>query len=668
MVSRIIHFLIKSNSTFTLTDYIAIKSAQFVNSNYKIVLHYKYKEVPKNNVYWENIKENVKLVRIDSDYKLTLTYKTEVLMKYGGIFMDTDMMSLKPFSDIFENTNITSNKCILFYEGDNEKVSSSLIMSNPGNIFMSIWNNALRNKSYNETTINKLLEKSDVEEFRIIKKEKFFPMCYHDPYIFSNNITKLELLTQCYTMKIWKNELMFKYIQHIDVNYFFENENLFTKMFRAFVLRIQLDDIYYQIVQKLYYSKQFDMLYKLGVDKMKSKVTSKFQHKYNELLFYYGYSCHILKKKDKALRIYGILLNDPTVENKFKEFARGNYKLLGGYDTVNNKIIEKTVSCSMLSTLNNNTLDENLVKSFNVYVLNLDRREDRWNTFKSSAKKANLTVYERFSAVDGTTLKITDEIKHLMRNNKFGGRCSLLGHLLSSKKMWEKFDKEYLIVFEDDIDFHSNFIAQLNYCMQEFIDKKMGYLYLAYTTTEKNLTETFDDQFRIYEFSSKDFTIWGGTFGYIISRKMADAFLKEIDRDGFLDPTDVFIYKHTEKGQLYATIPHIIASEYIGFTFKRYDTDIQFDVRDIYETYKFYPNKDSVGNDIGRYAKISITALKDLCNKNNKIVAFNTQGFTKSSICNPEHFVPLSVNYAYQGLYVKRDYLEKHYPEELVNK
>ncbi len=81
-----------------------------------------------------------------------------------------------------------------------------------------------------------------------------------------------------------------------------------------------------------------------------------------------------------------------------------------------------------------------------VYVINLDRRPDRYESFKQELAKHNIADVDRFSAVDGTTI-LANKIPLL------AGEIGVLeSHLAIIKKCKEDGVKNVLIL-EDDVYF-----------------------------------------------------------------------------------------------------------------------------------------------------------------------------------------------------------------------
>lgn len=91
-----------------------------------------------------------------------------------------------------------------------------------------------------------------------------------------------------------------------------------------------------------------------------------------------------------------------------------------------------------------------------IYVINLARRPDRWQKWTDQAQKWGVKGYKRFEGIDGNNLKLTEEMKHLFRNNTFDNNSWMMGCTLSHFFLWIlQLEKQlpYMIIFEDDAQF-----------------------------------------------------------------------------------------------------------------------------------------------------------------------------------------------------------------------
>ena len=105
----------------------------------------------------------------------------------------------------------------------------------------------------------------------------------------------------------------------------------------------------------------------------------------------------------------------------------------------------------------------------NIYVINLDRRIDRWNSVQAELKKADIKTFEKFSAIDGKTLTSkykfvpTDSMSESQAMGHIGCTLSHFGVLNKAKS--DGCDK--YAVFEDDVVFHEKFNSLFDLCYSE---------------------------------------------------------------------------------------------------------------------------------------------------------------------------------------------------------
>ncbi len=106
------------------------------------------------------------------------------------------------------------------------------------------------------------------------------------------------------------------------------------------------------------------------------------------------------------------------------------------------------------------------------YLINLDRRPDRLTNASNELKKAEIVKYERFSAVDGKTLPANlkfipaDSMTDEQMKGHIGCTLSQLGVLNKAKS---EGCKRYA-VFEDDVEFVSDFTVKFDTCFKDVPD------------------------------------------------------------------------------------------------------------------------------------------------------------------------------------------------------
>ncbi len=290
-------------------------------------------------------------------------------------------------------------------------------------------------------------------------------------------------------------------------------------------------------------------------------------------------------------------------------------------------------------------------------VINLDRRTDRWESFKKTATEAGLTDYEKYSAVDGKELRLTPDIKTFFRNNRFNWRRGIMGACMSHYNLWKELatssDCEYYLIFEDDINLCDNFKEKLDMTISKIKKTTYPLLLLGYTSDKEFIKKIYDhdkDDVLIYELKNKAH-IWGGIFAYFIHRSFAKKLVDSINKDGFLRPADVTIL---EQDGLHMTAPVLVQSEFMSAVYN-IDSDIQYDLLSINDGYEFYSLKDSVGYDMSSYPGKTIAELQKIADADERCAGFNTYGYLKHKIREEHEFVRLpGTDYKLHGLYVKR--------------
>lgn len=111
-----------------------------------------------------------------------------------------------------------------------------------------------------------------------------------------------------------------------------------------------------------------------------------------------------------------------------------------------------------------------MLRDLTVYVVNLDRRPDRWISAQKTLKKAGFKKIVRVSAIDGKLID-TDQVKRLVdpsvynelgkirRNHEDLGSLGAIGCYLSHYKCWMTIieTNEPAIIVEDDLQIHPLF-------------------------------------------------------------------------------------------------------------------------------------------------------------------------------------------------------------------
>jgi glycosyl transferase family 25 len=104
-----------------------------------------------------------------------------------------------------------------------------------------------------------------------------------------------------------------------------------------------------------------------------------------------------------------------------------------------------------------------------IYVINLDKNKDRWDTILKTSKKANINI-SRFPAIYGKTLSKDDKKikKYFKKNNTLTN--GQIGCALSHIEIWNdaiKNNYKTILIFEDDAEIPENFWDKYNKVIKE---------------------------------------------------------------------------------------------------------------------------------------------------------------------------------------------------------
>jgi GR25 family glycosyltransferase involved in LPS biosynthesis len=98
-----------------------------------------------------------------------------------------------------------------------------------------------------------------------------------------------------------------------------------------------------------------------------------------------------------------------------------------------------------------------------VFVINLQRRPDRLQTFKTNHPMLTNKAYVS-PATDGRALTLTPQICHAFRNNDFKWKKAVMGCALSHLALWEQVANDALssscLILEDDVKLDADWLAK----------------------------------------------------------------------------------------------------------------------------------------------------------------------------------------------------------------
>ena len=224
-IPNIIHFIFFGYTEFLPIHYISIKSAIEVHKPNKVYLYNSIR--PKNNKYWDEILKNnvVEIVDIIApeefnnvklekfQYKADIT-RMELLIQQGGIYLDIDVISLKPFSSLLEKSLVlgveSSDDPETTDLNEIKSITNAVMLAEPNHPFLNDWlgqigDNLVNKKwAYHAVCLPLEILKQSNYEYTLLPRKYFMPFDFRDDYIFSDDRSHLDKLEDSYTMHLWE--------------------------------------------------------------------------------------------------------------------------------------------------------------------------------------------------------------------------------------------------------------------------------------------------------------------------------------------------------------------------------------------------------------------------------------------------------------------------------
>ena len=176
------------------------------------------------------------------------------------------------------------------------------------------------------------------------------------------------------------------------------------------------------------------------------------------------------------------------------------------------------------------------IQSCPTFVVNLDRRPDRWKTFSAQPLVKQFSQLKRFSAVDGNKLDVLNDKRispgtrqNIMRKYRRSdyeiNTPGAIGATFSHSSIWREFlqtNAEYVVIFEDDtmvrkkdLDLITKLIPRLP---QEWDMWLLGHH--TWNIKSTPLTSNVESWHKVQQFT--------GAHAYILNRRGAELLLEEI--------------------------------------------------------------------------------------------------------------------------------------------
>jgi GR25 family glycosyltransferase involved in LPS biosynthesis len=215
----------------------------------------------------------------------------------------------------------------------------------------------------------------------------------------------------------------------------------------------------------------------------------------------------------------------------------------------------------------------------------MERRKDRLLTFFKNNNKI-IQTFRVFRAVDGKVLPPSQKIQRLFGPGDYKYRRGIVGCAYSHIKLWKElctnFQKDYMIVLEDDVKLTVEFLPKALTLIHKY---KFDIMFLHWNPHHIPV-EAVQHEYRTaipvaYEWSlEKAFSVnMGSTAAYIITKQGAYNLLQRLNEKGSINAIDWEMMKSAPSESQFNTSRFVntvmVSSPMLAFVDKPADSDIQ---------------------------------------------------------------------------------------------
>ena len=159
-----------------------------------------------------------------------------------------------------------------------------------------------------------------------------------------------------------------------------------------------------------------------------------------------------------------------------------------------------------------------------IYIINLERREDRKEKMIEELKKENIKNYEFIKAIDGQDKKIINKFEKIKEKTNIinsGHFACLLSHI-KAIKLAKKNNLNSVLILEDDVLFENNFMKKIKHIKINSYD-------IVYLGGIINKIKLFYNRWAKHNYII-------GAYAYIVTKNMYNILLDELKKlDDFVD-------------------------------------------------------------------------------------------------------------------------------------
>lgn len=255
MIPKILHFCFGMTRDFGgkpwgLSNFVSVKSAiQMIHPD-KVYFYYEYEPC---GPWWEMTKPLVTLVKVDAPRAImgnsidhpahrADVVRLEKLIEMGGIYLDTDVIVLRPFD------NLLHHSVVMGQEGYNpvQGLANAIILAEPGAPFLLRWyaeyksfrGNAAGHWGEHSVQLPWKLSRMFPGEITVLPCNAFYyPMWYFGDIELLYHSTKNIDFSNSYTVHLWEN-LSWRYLHDLTVNEVTSVDTNFHKLIRPYLINL----------------------------------------------------------------------------------------------------------------------------------------------------------------------------------------------------------------------------------------------------------------------------------------------------------------------------------------------------------------------------------------------------------------------------------------------
>jgi len=250
MIPNQLHYIHLSSGgrEWKLHHHLSVKSAS-IRSGVDII--YMWVDVEPSGKWWDKTKELVQLQYVEPPSEIfgkvitQLAHKSDVirlqiLLEYGGIYVDTDTIFVKSFKPLLDNKFVLGNQNVNGSEG----MCPAVILSEPNSTFGSNWLMGFKDSfgggppgsdtwCTHSVQYPLWLSKQMPDEITILNHEAFFWPLYHQPHM-EMMFEEIHNFQNAYSHHLWESSGKV-YLDELTIDIIKNDKTTFTNLVKDLI-------------------------------------------------------------------------------------------------------------------------------------------------------------------------------------------------------------------------------------------------------------------------------------------------------------------------------------------------------------------------------------------------------------------------------------------------